>query len=397
MRILHVVPSVGRKSGGLGPVALGLTRAQFDLGHSPEIWCLDLGDDSPAAAREAGVERCLRVWPMSGPSTLGLSLEMRRAALDQSDSFDVVHQHGIWLAQSHVTSLFRSRRGWPTVVAPHGSLDQFALRRSRWKKWLALRAYEYRNLRSASCLHALSEVEAESFRAFGLSNRTEVLPNGISAGWLESEGEPERFRSRFGLPANRRILLFLSRVHPKKGLPMLLDALHDLGAAFSRDWSLVIAGPDEVGHRAEVERQAHTLGLGRSVHFVGPVYGEGKRDAFAAADLFVLPSHSEGAPMAVLEALGASVPVLTTRASPWQELTSLSCGWWVEASAAAIAVALRDALSTTREELSAKGARGKALVADRYTWTAMARRCVGLYSELTSLADVGGEAIWRSL
>ena len=396
MRILHVVPSVGRASGGLGPVALGLAGAQRQLGHHSEVWCLDYRDGSSAVAASGEGQQFVRVFPITGPRFAGFSWPLQRALLARETRFDVVHQHGIWLAQSLCTSLCRSRRGWPTIVAPHGSLDPYALRRSRWKKWLALRAYEGRNLRSASCLHALSEAESASFRAFGLRNRVASIANGISAEWLDGSGCAERFRESIGLPRGTRVLLYLSRIHPKKGLPMLLDALHLLGDGFPREWMLVIAGPDEAGHQADIERQAIELGLDRSVRFVGPVYERRKRDAFAAADLFVLPSHSEGAPIVILEALGAGVPVIATRASPWRELGSESCGWWVEVSAEGLAAALSDALSRRKPDLAAMGANGRRLVVEKYTWRAVAAQTLDLYSDLLGEAPRAGTVASRA-
>ena len=120
---------------------------------------------------------------------------------------------------------WRRRFGGPTVLAAHGELYPWARRQSRIKKWLAWQAYARRNLAATSCLHALSAAEAEAYREFGLQNPIAIIPNGVEEAWLVSTGCGGRFRERFGLPRDRRMFLFLSRVTPIKGLPLLLDAM----------------------------------------------------------------------------------------------------------------------------------------------------------------------------
>jgi len=382
VNVLHVATIVGKSSFGIGPVALNLARGQQALGHRAEIWSCD----SATEARELEEENHLlpntiRTFPIVGPQRLAYSPAMERAIAQRADEFDVIHQHGIWTATSRVTNRWRAQTGKPTVIAPHGSLDAWALRRSIWKKRLALFLYERENLNKAVCLHALSVREAEGFRQFGLENPIAVIPNGISEDWLLSQGDGAAFRRRFGLPEDTRIILFLGRITPKKGLPMLLRAMFELSHRLD-NWHLVIAGKDEFNHQKEIESLIKQLALQSRVKFVEPLFGQDKRDAFAAAELFVLPSHSEGAPVTILEALGAGVPVLTTKASPWEELVTHRCGWWVEPTAPAIGDALLDAVTHSPEELQVMGKRGKALVTEKYTWTRVAHQTIELYTWL---------------
>lgn len=387
MRILHLTNFVGKRSFGVGPVALNLARGQQALGHHVAIWSCD----SETEARELeGQNRLqpntIRTFPIVGPVRLAYSPAMERAIIQHAHEYDVIHEHGIWTAVSRVTHRWRALTDRPTVIAPHGSLDAWALRRSIWKKRLALFFYEGRNLRRVSCLHALSEREAEGFRAYGLQNPIAIIPNGISEEWLDGKGDVCAFRRRFGLPDETRLLFFLGRITPKKGLPMLIRAMSALKSDLE-NWKLIIAGVNEFGHQPEVETLVKQFSLDTYVQFIGPLYGQDKRDAFAASDLFVLPSHSEGAPVVVLEALGSGVPVLTTQASPWQELASHRCGWWTEISELAIREALREALHTPGEELRQMGQRGKALIAEKYTLTKIAEQTVLLYEWLLRRGD----------
>ena len=382
LRILHLSSFVGKRSFGVGPAVLNLVRGQQALGHHAQIWSCDLEFEARELVAKSHLNlNTIRTIPILGPSRLAYSPAMERAIKQQAKEYDVIHEHGIWTAVSRVVNWWRARTGKPTVIAPHGSLDAWALRRSNWKKRMALLIYERENLRKASCLHALSAREAKGFRVFGLSNPIAIIPNGIDDEWLQTQGDAGAFRHRYALSEDTRILFFLGRITPKKGLPMLLSAMARLKSQLDK-WILVIAGVNEFRHQLEVEALVNQLTLKPHVQFVGPLYGKDKHDAFAAADMFVLPSHSEGAPIAILEALGAGVPVLTTKASPWEELVTNHCGWWTEISEQDIGQALQEAIQKPSCELKDMGARGKRLIAERYTIKRVAEQTIALYKWL---------------
>ena len=382
LRILHLSSFVGKRSFGVGPVALNLARGQQTLGYHAQIWSCDLESEAGELEVQNHLHpNTIRTFSIFGPSRLAYSPAMKRTIEQQASEYDIIHEHGIWTAISRVVNCWRARTGKPTVIAPHGSLDAWALRRSIWKKRLALLLYERENLQKTSCLHALSHREAEGFRAFGLSTPIAIIPSGIADEWLQTQGDAGDFRHRCGLSEDTRILFFLGRITPKKGLPMLLQAMANLKSQLE-NWKLVIAGVNEFGHQFEIESLGKELSLEPHVHFVGPLYGKDKRDAFAAADLFVLPSYSEGAPVVILEALGAGLPVLTTKASPWEELVKYHCGWWTEISEQSVGQALKEAIQKPRDELKEMGARGKRLIAERYTIKRVAEQTIALYKWL---------------
>jgi len=309
---------------------------------------------------------------------------MERAAAGlEGRNIDIIHQHCLWLANSRITLHMHGKRNVPSVIAPHGTLEPWALQRSSWKKRIALPLYERSNLQSASCLHACSMQEATGFRDFGLKNPVAVIPNGISYSWLESAGNAGEFRSHFNLPRDKRIMLFLSRITPVKGLPLLMEAL-DASRRYLDDWILVIAGSDEFDHKAEVENKIRQLHLDKHVLFTGLLFDRMKRDAFEAADLFVLPTKRENYGIVVAEALGAGVPVLATEGAPWEDLVKYRCGWWPKVSSQGIAEALTDALSRSPEQLQQMGQLGKELVAGKYTWNKLAQMTIELYEWLLS-------------
>lgn len=384
LRILHLIASISSKSGGLGPVAIGFAHEQLLDGHCPAIWSLDQSFESDGLANTNGLNPSdLKVFPTFGPGWLGYSPAMEKEAISSvGASYDILHQHSIWLAISRVTRRWHGSFSRPTVVAPHGTLEAYSLGRSWWKKRLALRAYEMENLQRADCLHATAISEAASFRRFGLKNPIAVIPNGVSEEWLSIRGDSDRFRNRFSIPPNSRLFLFLSRLHPQKGLPLLFEAMAKVGSSLS-EWLLVIAGfEDESGYQKELERVAVKLGITKKIIFIGALFGQDKHDAYAAADLFVLPTYSENYGIVVAEALAAGVPVLTTHGAPWEELKVNRCGWWVDINVDSIQEALSDAISHARQELIEMGARGKALIEEKYTWPRVTKKTIELYNWL---------------
>ena len=382
--ILKIVASVGYKSFGVGPVALNLCSEQNKLGAQSSIWCLDSNNELNDVLKNYELPKNLiHNYKKNGPSCLGLSFEMERNAnFAECKNIDVIHQHGIWTTSvSRSTNILRKKFGIPTVIAPHGSLERTALNKKRSKKYMGLFLFEKNNLVNASCLHACSEQEISSFRDFGLKGPVAVIPNGISRYWLESDGDSCVFRERFNVSPNTKILFFLSRISPIKGLLLLLDAISLVREHFE-GWVLVIAGSDEFNHKSEVVNKIHGLCLDRYVIFTGMLVGQEKRDAFASADIFILPTIREAAPLVVLEALGAGVPVFTTKGAPWAKLLDYKCGWWVDVTVNAIADGLKEALSRSPEELMLMGRRGVDLVSRDYTWTSSAFMSIELYDWL---------------
>lgn len=382
MRILHLTGSITANSAGLGTAVIGLSQAQEAHGASPVIWTLDSTESlNQVAEREAIQTVAMLGFPSTGPRQIGLSLQMERMAATAATQFDVLHQHSIWLALSRASTRWRTTFARPTVVSPHGTLEEYTLQISRWKKKLALLAYEMDNLRSASCLHATSLQEASSIRNFGLKNPIAVIPNGVPESWLTNSGDAARFRAKYSIATDRRIVFFLSRLHPKKGIPLLLEAFAQTKRR--QEWVLAIAGfEDYEGYAEKLKQVTEQLGISDSTMFLGGLFGDDRQDAFSAADLFVLPSYSENFAIVVIEALAAGVPVLTTFGTPWRELVDNNCGWWVEASIEAIKSGLSDAFQRPPTELLEMGQRGKKLVERQYIWRRIAEQTLVLYEWL---------------
>jgi glycosyltransferase involved in cell wall biosynthesis len=315
-----------------------------------------------------------QTWPTTGIKRLGYSSRMNDGVLESLRAgSSIISQHGLWLHHGRIARNIGRRLRVPVIIHPYGMLEAWALQRSSWKKRIVGRLWEYENLRAAACLRVTAQSELQSVRRFGLKNPVAVISEGIDADDYTMMPDKHEARTRLALPEGERVLLFLSRVHPKKGLVNLLKVWKRLGPA-RKGWVLAIAGPDEGGHTAELMRAARELD--GSTRFLGPLFGEGKLDALAAADLFVLPSHSENFGIVVAEALAAGLPVVTTTGTPWQGLKEHGCGWWTPPTEQALEDALREAMALSGMELRTMGERGCKWVRRDFDWNKIAAQMI---------------------
>ncbi|WP_333689109.1 glycosyltransferase [Methylococcus capsulatus] len=370
--------SISRNAGGLFESVRSLALQTKETGHGVQVFSMADGFSAEDVAHWKDLPVCLLTG--RGPAAFGYAPGFG-AALDRT-GLDLVHIHGLWMYPS-VAALRWSRR-WnrPVVVSPRGMLDPWAVRNSAWKKRLAGWLYEDAHLRRAACLHALCHAELEAIRSYGLANPVAVIPNGVDLPRRDDSQSPPAWVER--VPQDARVLLFLGRIHPKKGLVPLLHAWQRVSTlAREAPWHLVIAGWDQGNHQAELQALAWRLGLSDRVHFVGPQFHEEKDRSFARADAFVLPSFSEGLPMAVLEAWSFGLPVWMTPGCNLPEGFAADAARKMAPDAESIASELERLFALPDEELRAMGERGHELVERRFTWPRVAAQMIEVYAWVT--------------
>ena len=358
---LHVVQSLEPlQGGGLGKAALDLHQAIQLQAHTSRLATThgqDFKQNWPDVMQ----------WQRQGPTPLFFSNGMRHAAPRLVHEADIVHFHGFYTAPSWIFGAEVRLQGRKQVNHPHGFFEPYILQRSRWKKRFVHALFETRNMQHAGLWRALTLKEADQIRAQGITAPIVIAPNGIH---LPEFDMPHPIQEK-----QKHRILFLGRIHPKKGLTLLIPAWAALRDRFP-DWELVIAGPDELGHEAEIKQLVAQCGVTNSVSFVGPVVGPDKIALLHSADLFVLPSFSEGFSVAILEALACKVPVLATEACNFPELQSEGGGWICTPTQGNLTQSLQHALLALPSEAQDRGHAARSLIERRYTWPTIVQALV---------------------
>lgn len=305
--------------------------------------------------------------------SLRMSSGLAKAARIAVQASDLVHVHGLWLMPNVYASHAAAAAGRPLVVTPLGMLSPEALAFSARKKRLFWRFLQKPAYAHAAVWHATCEAEAEEIRAFGIRAPIAVIPNGI-----DIPQSPAKYLPR---QTTLHTILFLGRLHPKKGLPDLVAAWSRLAHERS-DWILRIVGPDEGGHRRELEKMVQQGGVPRVV-FDCSVHGAEKARVLQEADVFVLPTQNENFGLAVAEALAAGVPAIVSHGAPWSGLETERCGWWVERGAEPLLEALREATALPDSGRHAMGLRGRAWMERDFGWESVAANMLLVYQWVT--------------
>ena len=378
IRVGMVTSSMSRRAGGLFESVRKLSQNLVSDGCDVQVFAGE--DEFSSIDREPWGKLPVKVFPIWGPKPFGFQWGLTRALREAELS--LVHSHGLWMYPSMAALRWSAGRR-PVVISPRGMLDPWAISNSRWKKRIASVLYEDAHLRGAACLHALSEGELRAFRLQGLENPVALIPNGVDLAKTNDNLRLPQWSER--LPGGCRKLLFLGRIHPKKGLGVLLQAFSMVSRRGNDgEWRLVVAGWDQGGHEAELVRQAESLGIHQFVHFVGPQFGDDKVATLATADAFILPSLSEGLPVAVLEAWAYGIPVLMTDECNLPDGFTSQSAIRIVPSAKDIAGALEALMSMPSEELKAIGRNGQNLVAEKYNWSMVSNKMHRLYEWIVS-------------
>lgn len=373
---LAVVPHLDPKYGGLSAAVPALASAVADAQHrslSLAAFCHADEHFLPTVSNRVAIHHlplARGAWLRDSPARQHFRQLITRSA--------GVHIHGLWQPSTSTAARLARKQNKPYVISAHGMLERWALANKRLKKAVYAALLERANLQAAACLHALTEAEAEDYRRFGLTNPIAVIPNGVA---VPGSPSAEPFLAQFPELRNKRLILFLGRIHFKKGLDLLVEAWSRLASEWP-EAQLVLAGPDSENTRARVEAQLSASGIASRVTFTGMLTGKRKWSALAAADFFVLPSYSEGLSVSVLEAMGMGRPVLVTRQCNLPEVAEQRCGWVIEARPDALTNSLAAALRSSAAEREMLGENGHSLIARSYTWPVVGIQMASLYAWL---------------
>ncbi len=364
MRVLHYIPSLDRTAGGTSTYMQVLAK---ELGRLAEVHIVTHASENPLPMENCRVHDVPGYKPWDGRFTAQVG-----ALLDELRP-DVVHVNCCWMPACAVVQRLAQRRGLHVVLTPHGMLEPWIVSRHYYTRKLpALLLYQKAAVRRADCLQATAESERENLLKLGYNRNIHVVKLGIDAEGITMKPSWERTRQ----------ILFLSRVHVKKGINFLIEAAETLRSEL-QGYRILVAGEGDAEYVAALKGEIAAKGLGDIVQLIGGVYGEEKWRLFQTSDFFVLPTHSENFGLAIAESLASGTPVITTVGTPWEDLNTSSAGAWIEIGTAPLVAALRRFLALSDGELEAMGRNGRRLIETKYSARVMAEEMMQIYESIT--------------
>ena len=394
MRILHVISSANPAGGGPIEGIQQLRAALTDRGHNVEVASLD-GRDAPWLSRLSIPVIAL------GPAIHRYRFSPRLVPWlrKHADAYDIIIVNGIWAYSSFGVWRALHKTGRPYVVFTHGMLDPWFKHRyplKHLRKWLYWPWAEYRVLRDAAAVIFTCEEERILARkSFWLYNVKERVTNyGTKLPPGDPAAQERAFQSRFPQLEGKRIVLFMGRIHPKKGCDLAIEAF---GRVFARhaDWRLVLAGPDQVGWKHHLDRVAERSGVTELVTWAGMVQGDVKWGAFRAAEVFLLPSHQENFGIAVAEALACGVPpLISNKVNIWREVEEDGAGLVAEDNVEGATWLLRSWTEMSEEKRTTMRRHAKACFEERF---AIGKAAASLIRILSSLTVAGTASIHNQI
>ena len=397
-RWTEVLSHLDPRRGGLSAAVPELAR---NIARLPDAPPLDVGLTAFCAPEEHFhtahfADDELSFWPASRRVWLSDFLSggrLQKKFREHLKGFDGVHIHGLWEHSTELAAGTARSLGIPYILSAHGMLEPWALHTKRVKKMVYAQLCERANVRHARCLHALTRAEADGFRRFGATSPIAVIPNAVTC---PSNCTSNSFYEAFPELSGKRLLFFLGRLHVKKGLEPLLHVWSTVAHKYP-DAHLVVSGPDADGTGQRLQRLIEEMSLQPHVLLTGMLQGELKWSALAAAEVFVLPSFSEGLSVGVLEAMGMGRPVIVTRPCNMPDVTEHEAGWEIDPEPSQISFALQEALRNSPQQNASIGQRGAALVRARYTWPVVGQQMAELYHWATGGPVPGSFELLRSV
>jgi glycosyltransferase involved in cell wall biosynthesis len=362
MKITHCISSIDKNSGGTTTACIDLVDKLKD---SLDFVCLyAVNSTNPVKYSIKNGEVFL-----ANPSFIGYSKELEQKL--NKVCVDVFHGHGLWDLSIHQMSLIAKKRQTPYIITPHGMLEPWSLMQGKLKKKIALKWFQYKDLAKATCIHATAPSELKNIRALGFKNPIAMIPNGVNISEF-----PVKLPVKINKPKK---ILFLSRIHVKKGIENLIEAWKLIPLENRENWIVEIVGNGDDTYIQSLKNKIISEKLNEQIEIKKPVFGEDKIKLFREASLFVLPTFSENFGIVIAEALASYTPVITTKGTPWEDLEIHKCGWWIDIGVKPLKIALEEAIAFNDKTFIEMGANGRKLIEDKYSMQFVAEQMLQLY------------------
>jgi glycosyltransferase involved in cell wall biosynthesis len=386
MRILQIVPSISLIYGGPSQMVMGLSEALAKAGIEVTILTTDSNGDTGQAPLDVPLEVPVQqngydiyYFRCSPFRRYKFSLNLLRWLSKHHQEYDLAHIHALFSPISSAAAKVARSHQLPYILRPLGTLDPADLQKKRQLKKIYAALLERPNLAGAAAVHFTSDQEAKVSERFGVITQDLVLPLGVRL----PEPSSTDIRAKLNIADDRPILLFMSRIDPKKGLDLLIPALETL-IAEGQEFHFVLAGgnPQDPDYEQQIQDRIHKSPLGAHTTITGFITGGEKTALLEAADVFVLPSYYENFGIAVAEAMSVGTPVvISDQVHIWNEIQQAEAGWISACDVSALTDALRSAVRD-RQELQRRGKNAQRHARENYSWDAIATRISHEYEQI---------------
>lgn len=363
MKILYVIPSIDINTGG---TATFLQLLSNTISKSEDVSIATIQSKNPVSLSE---QIKLNYFPLSFPFLFNFSSGLKKFI--QKYNFDIYHGNVLWLFPTHIMSRIARKKGRSYIISTHGMLEPWALNKGKFKKSLVMKLFQFNDLANSVCIHATARSEAKCIRELGFTNPIAIIPNGIDITEFKPKSQPNT--------RPKKTLLFLSRVHPKKGLEMLINAWSLVDERIKLNWKVEIAGNGNSSYLTKLNNLIHSLNLSDEINITGPKFGADKIKTYENADLFILPTYSENFGIVIAEALACGIPVITTKGTPWEDLQKEGIGWWTDIDVNSISDAITESLMLSDIDRFNMGIKGREFVKDNFSIDVISESMIDLY------------------
>ena len=368
MKILSFVSSIDLSSGGPSRSVPMLVKGLAELGVDITLMTIH-SENMNIHALEGTTAKLKVLEPSFSQKEIAQYLRDEKLHLIQIQS--------MWDLPYHKVMVEARKQGIPYIVTPRGMLEPWSLSQKKWKKKLAWWIYQRNDVQKAACVFTTAKMEANHVSELGITTFKSVIPNGI---------ETDAYPCKTSIDVVKKQVLFLSRVHVKKGIELLFEVWKLIHPDYA-DWQLLVIGNGEAEYIHSLENRVETLGLKDSVKILPPVFGDAKIKVYQESALFCLPSYSENFGMVIAEAMSCGTPVITTTNCPWNILNDTKTGWCIDLSVENIESTLREALAMSPVDLYEMGQKASKMIYDNFDYRCVTRNTLRLYEWLLN----GGE------
>lgn len=367
MKIYQIVSSIAKDLGGPSYTVPSLCSYMHKLGANVELNIIDKEENRT-------FEFSVRKHEKLFPAKLGVSPGLNNYLKNIVKSGDILHTHGLWMMPNIYPYRISKLTNSKLVLSPRGMLSSWSLNRSRYAKKIVGFLGQNEAFFNSDCIHVTAESELNDVRNFGYRGPVAIIPNGI-----DIPKTPITINDKVS-SGSRKKIIFISRIHPKKGIELLLDAWNSIYRLHT-DWELQICGPGELAYIDKIKKRINRMSKA-NVSYIPPVFNEDKSKFYNSASLFVLPTYNENFGVVVAEALSYGIPVIVSKGAPWKGVVDNNCGWWIDNNVDELINTLNSALKLSSMELYDMGSNGRAWVEKDFSWDTISQNMLSMYDWL---------------